>query len=169
MGFLDDLGAKGKELSDKAKSATDIASMNSSISKMEKLQCELYTALGKEYYSKYGHGVAPEFLEYVEQIDRLNSEIERANRYVSDMRTRNGFASPRNTKTCPECGKVLESSASFCSNCGADVKDVLTNDSMHATITRTNQPDASVMVKKVDQHVSFMDDKLRKLEEELQN
>ena len=167
MGVFDDLTNRGREFSQKAKEMSDIASMNSSISKMDKHLNELYTCLGKEYYEAHMYDVGDnEYREYIEQIKRLQDEMERANRYVNDLKGRNNIAG-KDTKTCPDCGRILEADAGFCTQCGRNVKDVFLNSTQQATIRRTPQPNASAMVKKVDQHVDILDEKLEKLERDL--
>jgi len=170
MGMLDDFGTKSREFSQKARGMSDIVSMNNNIAKMEKHLQDLYAELGKMYYEEYALKLDnPEYAEHFLQIGRLRQEIDRAGQYVSDLRLRNNVGYGKSTKTCPECGKLLEGEAKFCIKCGASVKDVFTNDTMQATIRRTPQPDASAMVKKVDQRVTIMDEKLEKLENELSN
>ena len=168
MGVLDEVTSKGKEFSQKAKGMSDIASMNSSINKLNKHVEELYACLGTQYYEDHAFDVGDgPYREYMEQISRIQKEVERANQYVNDLRNRNNLYVPKDTKTCPNCGKILEAEAKFCIQCGVDVKDVFTNNSYHATIKRTEQPDASAMVKRTDQYVDIMDKKLKDLEKEL--
>lgn len=170
MGVLDEVTNKGREFSQKAKGMSDIASMNSSIHKLEKHLEELYACLGKQYFEEHRFDVGEgSYMEYREQIERIRKELERANQYVADLKNRNNMYVPKETKTCPNCGKILEAGAKFCMQCGADVKDVLTNDSYHAAIRRTEQPDASAMVKRTDQYVDIMDRKLKDLEKDLTN
>ena len=168
MGVFDEVSTRGREFSQKAKDLADITEMNGNIGKMQKHLEEMYSALGRDYYEHHKVELdAGRYQEYLDQIGRLQEQIARANTYVRELKNRNNIAAGKASKTCPDCGKVLEAEAMFCTKCGRSVKDVPTSDVLQARVQRTPQPDASVMVKKVDQHVDFLDEKLKKLEDDL--
>lgn len=171
MGVLNDLGQKGAELTRRAKDATDMASMSASVGKMNKQLSELYAMLGQKYYEEHvdDYTVSSGYVDIFMQITRMQKEIDRANQYIADMKTKNTiYGGSVGTKVCPSCGKLLEKEARFCTMCGTDVSNVVTPDVSSAKVTRNENPDSSAMVTKREQNVDFLGGKLDVLEKELE-
>ena len=169
MGFLNDLGQKGAELTRKAKDATDIASMSASVGKMNKQLGELYLALGKKYYEEHSGDYLPpsDYVALFTEIERLQKEVARANQYIAEMKMKNAIYGGTGTKICANCGKVLEATARFCTQCGSDVSALDAVQAHEVTVTKNENPDFSAMVTKREQNVNFLGNKLEDLENEL--
>lgn len=75
----------------------------------------VYQELGQKYYGKMGADIDPSFQELA---DRIKKNMDA----VSDLQERLEEAEQKLLEpvenNCPNCGKVMESTAKYCSECG---------------------------------------------------
>lgn len=107
---------------DKARDAFDIACKKTEevvntqkqkfdIATIENKRNKKYEALGKLFFETVKDSEADDT-----EISALVSEIKEMNETVRRMRDEINIA--KNKKECPKCKSVINSDASFCSNCG---------------------------------------------------
>jgi hypothetical protein len=109
MELFDALAKKGQELADKAKDVYDVNMINMKIHNEEKEMNRQYIALAKKYLDKYEQEIDPDFIEYVEEIQKHKEAIEEYRLKISVV---------KGTKICTGCGKTVEESAEYCKTCG---------------------------------------------------
>ena len=109
MEFLDNIAKKGQELADKAKDVYDVNKINIQIHNEEKEMNRQYIMLAKKYLEKYEDEIDPDFIEYVEEIQKHKEIIE-------EYKLRKAVV--KGTKICSNCQTPVEDDAGFCQNCG---------------------------------------------------
>lgn len=81
---------------------------------------ELYQKLGREYYKIMGDTYDSSLQTLVED---LKKQEEKAAKLCSTMRDIEERMKEPVDNICPKCGKVMESGAKFCSECGFRLTD----------------------------------------------
>lgn len=119
MGFFDGLTESltnaGKDVTQKAKDASEIAKLKMDIKSKEDYVQKQYAVLGQAYYEKHKDEAECEESEQIFLIREAMGEIERMR---SEVLTIQGAAQ------CPKCGEKMPEDASFCSSCGTKMDDM---------------------------------------------
>ena len=109
MDFFDSLAKKGQELADKAKDVYDIKKIDLQIHNEEKEMNRQYIMLAKKYMEKYEQEVDPDFIEYVEKIQKHKEVIEEYNLRKAIV---------KGVRVCNGCQTPVDDGAGYCQNCG---------------------------------------------------
>ncbi len=112
--FSETISLKGKEMADKAKNFTDIASLRGQIVSQENIILRYYREIGRAYYEAHKEDITKEFPEQM-------SEIENAEKMIADLEKR--IAELRGTKKCDACGNSVPDDSIFCPKCGAKLEE----------------------------------------------
>ena len=114
--FKGSLFAAGRDVSQKAKEVSEVAKLKMDIHTKEDFVEKQFAALGRAYYEANKENVCeadePQFCVIKEALD----EIERMSELVLDI---------QGVVKCPNCGKKVPSSNSFCSDCGARLDEIV--------------------------------------------
>ncbi len=92
-----------------------------------------YQELGQQYFEKMGDDIDPSFQGIVVQIKK-NQEA------ISDLKERMDEVEKKLSEpvenNCPNCGKVMESTAKFCSECGTKLTDEIVSPAVQEKICK---------------------------------
>lgn len=121
MAFTDDLNEKisnvgremsqmVKDMSGKAKDLSDIAKLKMEVRNKEAMLREQYMKLGKKYYNEYHYQENMDAQDTIDLISDLLTEIDQINVQILEI---------KKSKTCPNCGAIIDEDAEYCSSCGA--------------------------------------------------
>lgn len=117
MEFFEKLGNTitntSKDVAKKTKDLTEVAKLNSQISKEESTIEQKYREIGKAFYEKYGNTEDSELKELCTDVKNGYEKIEELKKQLNSL---------KGLTICPRCGKENESTASFCSSCGEVLK-----------------------------------------------
>ena len=94
--------------------------VESQIEALEQRQGESYQKLGCEYYKIMGDVYDPTLGPIVEEIRAHEEKKGKLKVTMEDIENR--MKEPVDN-ICPKCGKVMESTAKFCSECGSRLSD----------------------------------------------
>lgn len=112
MSMFDEIGNKVNELSNQAvqktKDASEIMNLKASISEEERKINDVYTQIGKVYYTKKD--------EAKDELNQLCQSIDASHQKITDMKKQ--ILVLKNLVECPTCGHENPDSASFCLKCG---------------------------------------------------
>lgn len=112
MSMFDDIGNKVNELSNQAvqktKDVSEVMNLKTSISDEERKINDLYTQIGKIYYTKKD--------ESKDELNQLCQSIDASHQLIADMKKQ--ILVLKNLVECPTCGHENPDSASFCLKCG---------------------------------------------------
>ena len=118
MAFWENFGetitAKSKEMADKAKNFTDIASLKGQIVSQENVILRQYKEIGRAYYDAHKDDAIAEFPEQMEAIKKAEGIIEELQKKIADI---------SGTKCCTACGSDVADDSVFCPKCGAKLAD----------------------------------------------
>lgn len=118
MAFWENLGgtitAKSKEMADKAKNFTDIASLKGQIVAQENVILRQYKEIGREYYAAHKDDAEVEFPEAMETVKKAEDIIEELKKKIADL---------SGTKHCEACGNEVPEDSAFCPKCGAKMEE----------------------------------------------
>lgn len=118
MAFWENLGgtitAKSKEVADKAKNFTDIASLKGQIVTQENAIQRYYKEIGRAYYAVHKDD------EIVECQDQFDS-IKKAEAIINELQKK--IAEISGTKHCASCDCDVPDDSAFCPKCGAKLED----------------------------------------------
>ena len=113
MAFWENLGgtitAKSKEMADKAKNFTDIASLKGQIVAQENVILRQYKEIGREYYAKHKDDAEFEFPEFMEAIKKAEDTIDGLKKKIADL---------SGTVRCEACDSEVPVDSAFCPKCG---------------------------------------------------
>ena len=114
MAFWENLGgtitAKSKEMADKAKNFTDIASLKGQIVAQENVILRQYKEIGREYYAAHKDDAEFEFPEFMEAIKKAEDTIDGLKKKIADL---------SGTVRCETCDSEVPADSAFCPKCGA--------------------------------------------------
>ena len=117
MDFFDKLGeslaAAGKDVSQKAKDVSDIAKLKLDIKSKEEYIEKQFIELGKAYFEKHKE---EEGIEEAEQFFLIKEAQEAIENMKAEVLRIQG------SEECAQCGSRMPENATFCSNCGAKMK-----------------------------------------------
>ena len=118
MAFWENFGetitAKSKEMADKAKNFTDIASLKGQIVAQENAILRYYKEIGREYYSAHKDDEAAECQTQFESIKKAEGIIEELQKKIAEL---------SGTKHCKACDSDVPEDSAFCPKCGAKLED----------------------------------------------
>ena len=113
MAFWENLSgtitAKSKEVADKAKNFTDIASLKGQIVAQENVILRQYKEIGREYYAKHKDDAEFEFPEFMEAIKNAEDTIDGLKKKIADL---------SGTVRCEACDSEVPADSAFCPKCG---------------------------------------------------
>lgn len=121
MGFFDGISKKGAEISSSLQESMNKSQKESKCKKTmteNKNRIEkIYSEIGVKVYEKreFNEELITFINEKVEELDKLNKENEELRREILIL---------NNKKICPNCGKEVEISTTFCPNCGAEQEKI---------------------------------------------
>ena len=118
MAFWENLSgtitAKSKEVADKAKNFTDIASLKGQIVAQENVILRQYKEIGREYYAAHKEDEVAEFPELMEAVKKAEALIEDMKKKIAEL---------SGTKRCPVCDNEIADDSAFCPKCGAKMEE----------------------------------------------
>lgn len=128
MAFMDNMRDRltqvSQTASQKTKDFSELAKLNSQISRTEEQISELYGKIGYEVYRAYCDAPLPEVAELIQQVTDMHKTIEDSKKRISSLKT---------TDTCPNCGAKINKGMAFCSGCG------------HRLVAEVSAPDKGTM------------------------
>lgn len=117
MDFFEKLGNTitntSKDVAKKTKDLTEVAKLNSQISKEESTIEQKYREIGKAFYEKYGTTEDSELKELCTDVKNGYERIEELKKQLHSV---------KGLTICPRCGKENSVESSFCSSCGEALK-----------------------------------------------
>lgn len=118
MAFWEDFGEtismKSREMADKAKNFTDIASLRGQIVSYENTIARYYREIGRAYYHAHKDEEEPESAESMKAIKEAEQMIAELERRISEL---------KGTKKCPSCNSEVPDESVFCLKCGAKMNE----------------------------------------------
>lgn len=112
--FSETISIKGKEMADKAKNFTDIASLRGQIVSYENTILRYYREIGRAYYEAHKNDITKEFPEQMDAIVNAEKMIKDLEKRISEL---------RGTQKCTSCGNDVPDDSVFCPKCGAKMED----------------------------------------------
>lgn len=112
--FSETITAKSKEVADKAKTFTDIASLKGQIVSYENTILRKYKEIGHDYYAAHKDDADPEFAEHFNTIKKAERTIEELKKRISEL---------SGTKHCGSCNSDVPNDSVFCPKCGSKMED----------------------------------------------
>ena len=152
MGFLDDVSAFGKGLSQKTKDMVDVTSNNNKISGLEKQVNAAYAVLGAKVFADKAGDLEGPYQDELNAIRTLMAEINKIqneNKAIEDAQAQAAAAAAEakaakqatinaaadaakemdrksaianGAKVCPKCNGLVPAGNLFCTNCGTKVE-----------------------------------------------
>ena len=118
MAFWENLGetitAKSKEVADKAKNFTDIASLKGQIVTQENAILRYYREIGRAYYAAHKNDDTAECQEQFESIKKAEAIIDELQKKIAEI---------SGTKHCASCNSDVPDDSAFCPKCGAKLEN----------------------------------------------
>ena len=118
MAFWENFGetitAKSKEMADKAKNFTDIASLKGQIVSLENAILRYYKEIGREYYMAHKDDENAECQALFASIKKAEGVIDELQRKIAEL---------SGTKRCASCDSEVPDDSAFCPKCGAKLED----------------------------------------------
>ena len=112
--FSETISIKGKEMADKAKNFTDIASLRGQIVSYENTILRYYREIGRAYYDAHKNDETKEFPEQMEAIATAEKAIADLEKRISEL---------RGTRKCDACKNDVPEDSVFCPKCGTKLED----------------------------------------------
>lgn len=110
--FRDDVLSVGKEVSNKAKDATDYAKIKLDIRAKEDFLAKQYAEFGKRYFEEHEDDENLAEDENFKTIKEARAEIDALKEKILDK---------KGAVVCDNCGEMQSSDANYCNNCGASL------------------------------------------------
>ena len=118
MAFWENFGetitAKSKEMADKAKDFTDIASLKGQIVSQENVILRQYKEIGREYFAAHKDDAETDFPQQMETIKKAECIIEELKKKIADL---------SGTKRCAACESEVPDNSAFCPKCGTKMEE----------------------------------------------
>ena len=112
--FSETISTKSKEMADKAKNFTDIASLRGQIVSYENVMLRNYKEIGKAYYQAHKNDLTQEFEEQMQAISDAENTIAELKKRISEL---------KGTQKCSYCGNDVPDDSTFCPKCGNKIAD----------------------------------------------
>lgn len=129
------LFAAGRDVSQKAKEVSEVAKLKMDIHTKEDFVEKQFAALGRAYYEANKENVSEADAAQFGVIKEALDEIERLSELVLDI---------QGVVKCPNCGKKVSSNASFCSDCGVRLDEIVVEGTVVSEETVTEETADSV-------------------------
>jgi RNA polymerase subunit RPABC4/transcription elongation factor Spt4 len=126
--FSETISTKGKEMADKAKNFTDIASLRGQIVSYENTILRYYREIGRAYYEAHKNDLTKEFPEQMDAIAKSENMIKELEKRISQL---------RGTQKCAACGNEVPDDSIFCPKCGSKMEDETFFDEEDSVVTDT--------------------------------
>ena len=126
--FSETISTKGKEMADKAKNFTDIASLRGQIVSYENTILRYYREIGRAYYDAHKDDLTKEFPEQMDAIAKSENMIKELEKRISQL---------RGTQKCEACGNEVPDDSIFCPKCGVKMEDETFFDEEDSVVTDT--------------------------------
>lgn len=110
------LFAAGRDVSQKAKEVSEVAKLKMDIHTKEDFVEKQFAALGRAYYEANKENVSEADAAQFNVIKEALDEIARLSELILDI---------QGVVQCPNCGRKVQSNASFCSDCGARLDEIV--------------------------------------------
>ena len=110
----DTLSAKGREVADKAKNLTEIASLRGQIVTCENTITKNYKDIGKEYYETHKSESGDAFQAKLDAIKNAEKSILELQKRIQEL---------KGTKHCNKCGANVDDDCIYCPKCGCKMDD----------------------------------------------
>lgn len=111
--FFGDVGKSlsnaGQEAVKKAKELAAVTKKRSEIRNEESKLEDVYTEIGKRYYSLYKDSGDENFREFIYSVDEIKEKIKRLNEELKEL---------QGIKICSNCGAEQHCKTEYCSKCG---------------------------------------------------
>ncbi len=114
MGFMDVLTGASRDMSDKAKNASEVNNLKRKILYEEERIVEVFADIGKKYYKNPDEDPAV--------LKALCDDVDQRRRRIKQMRFE--LNSIRGYKICPKCDAEVNEKFQFCGVCGARLPEV---------------------------------------------
>lgn len=118
MAFWENFGetitAKSKEMADKAKNFTDIASLKGQIVSQENAILRYYKEIGREYYNAHKNDEVVECQAQFDSIKKAEGIIEELQKKIAEL---------SGMKHCKACNSDVPDDSAFCPKCGAKLEE----------------------------------------------
>ena len=112
--FRETLSMRSRDMADKAKTFTDIASLKGQIVSYENKVLRNYRDIGRAYYKAHKNDLAKEFPTQMDEIATAEQKIYELKKKISEL---------KGTKKCASCGTDIPNDSTFCSKCGHKAED----------------------------------------------
>lgn len=103
-----------KEFADKAKDYAEVAKLHTRINAANTKINESLITLGKAYYDAHKNDGNTEFEDIFEEIRKAHLTIRKCQEEIQKI---------KNIKICEKCGEEVSADATYCSHCGAKLKN----------------------------------------------
>ena len=114
MAIIDEIGNKiasaGKKTSKAFSDMSQVSKLKDSISAEQSKINQLYAAMGKAYYDRYGTVVKED--PFSSMSSQIQGCLDTITRYEEEIKM------VQDTKTCPQCGTECKYNSVFCFSCG---------------------------------------------------
>lgn len=118
MNFWENIGetitTKGKEVADKAKNLTDIASLKGQIATCESTIQKNYKDIGREYFESHKNDEESEYEAQFFAIKNAMTAIEELKKKINEI---------KGTRHCNHCNEDVPANSIFCPKCGVKLED----------------------------------------------
>ncbi len=109
----DDVISVGKEVSNKAKDATDVAKTKLDIHAKEEFLVKQYAEFGKQYFEEHEDDEEFQENESFKAIKEARAELDALKEKILDK---------KGAVVCENCGEMQSANANYCNNCGASLR-----------------------------------------------
>lgn len=110
---------KGMQFADKAKTLTDIASLQGQITTNKSSIYKKYRELGKKYYQAHKNDPTAEFYDLVADIKAFEKSIENLQLKINTI---------KGTLHCSNCGADVPNYSKYCLKCGTKIEEPFYDD-----------------------------------------
>ncbi len=103
-----------KEFTDKAKDYAEVAKLHTRINAANTKINDALITLGKAYYDAHKNDEETEFKTLFEEIHKAHQTIKKCQEEIQRI---------KNIKICEKCGEEVSADATYCSHCGAKLRN----------------------------------------------
>ena len=108
-----------KEFADKAKDYAEVAKLHTKINTANAKINDALITLGKAYYDAHKNDQETEFKDLFEEIHKAHRMIKKCQEEIQKI---------KNIKICEKCGEEVFADATYCSHCGAKLKNTVSKE-----------------------------------------
>lgn len=118
MDFFNKLGdtivSATQEVVEKGKDMTDAAKLQYEKKTKEDYCRKQFEEIGKKFYEANKDVIPADYMDLFDEVEATNARIEELKLEIANL---------KGGVTCPKCGAIVSSTASFCSECGAKMAE----------------------------------------------